>query len=352
MFLNVSRRKELIMNLKAFTTIQSQVITQGVYISGIIRNGNNYLINVGIFENGLVNVWDLVDLNLLQEKIDKSWLIPSFPDGENLHIHHLGVWKIDAAKWVYDKEGYYNHIVNIVKALNPEMTNLYDYFGCNTVKNGFVSVPKLNLTRSKPVKQHEKYTWQEVYGDDFFCFFKNGEKSYDLVNVNVFSDGKIQIANLENTMLLGLEEFEEEVKQARITTDIIEGSSVNILGLGLCVFGEGGNYVSMNEKMDEIKDMILKLNNKLTTSDICRNILDEYLANPNSKLKEKLKIAYENVPEHLRMYLGDMDVKDTEIRMIIYGDEEIENWSHYAVAKTNDEKLPSISIPKPLEEEE
>ena len=59
--------------------------------------------------------------------------------------------------------------------------------------------------------------------------------------------------------------------------------------------------------------------------------------------KEKASIS-----PHLRPYiLGDIDVKDIPIRMIIYGKKEIENWSHYIVAKEMGYDLPENSIPTP-----
>ena len=81
--------------------------------------------------------------------------------------------------------------------------------------------------------------------------------------------------------------------------------------------------------------------------DKCRRIFDEYLRNPTKKLREDLKTAYEAVPDHQKMFVGDMDTKDIQVRMIIYGEQEIENWSHYQVSKTMGMELPSINIPKP-----
>ena len=53
---------------------------------------------------------------------------------------------------------------------------------------------------------------------------------------------------------------------------------------------------------------------------------------------------------HHKSLVGDMDVKDTEVRMIIYGDQEIEKWSHYQLAKSLGEELPTITVPKPHKE--
>jgi len=50
------------------------------------------------------------------------------------------------------------------------------------------------------------------------------------------------------------------------------------------------------------------------------------------------------------MHVGDMNVKGTAIGMIIYGKQEIENWSHYQVAKELGEELPTINIPNQKKE--
>lgn len=96
--------------------------------------------------------------------------------------------------------------------------------------------------------------------------------------------------------------------------------------------------------------MIKKLAGEPTSLEICVEVYAQYLKNPTQALKEALKVAYENIPEHEKMYVGDMDVKDTAVRMIIYGDEEIENWSHYQAAKHLGDELPSINVPKPKDE--
>lgn len=38
--------------------------------------------------------------------------------------------------------------------------------------------------------------------------------------------------------------------------------------------------------------------------------------------------AYEAVPKHNRRYVGDMDTEDFDVRMIIYGEQELESRSH------------------------
>jgi len=42
-----------------------------------------------------------------------------------------------------------------------------------------------------------------------------------------------------------------------------------------------------------------------------------------------------------------MDTKDVAVRMILYGDQEIENWSHWIASRERGEPLPAITVPKP-----
>ena len=52
----------------------------------------------------------------------------------------------------------------------------------------------------------------------------------------------------------------------------------------------------------------------------CREAYREYLDHPTVANRERLKRVYEEVPEHHRMYVGDMDTKDIPVRTIIYGE--------------------------------
>jgi hypothetical protein len=66
--------------------------------------------------------------------------------------------------------------------------------------------------------------------------------------------------------------------------------------------------------------------------------------------RAQLRTAYEAVPEQQRRYVGDMDTKDIPVRMVIYGDDEIEGWSHRIVARAQGvTPLPSVNVPKPKE---
>ncbi len=61
-----------------------------------------------------------------------------------------------------------------------------------------------------------------------------------------------------------------------------------------------------------------ELSGNETSLEKCRNAYYQYLIYPDEETREQLKQAYESVPEHERIYLGDMDTRDTDYQRIIY----------------------------------
>ncbi len=135
-----------------------------------------------------------------------------------------------------------------------------------------------------------------------------------------------------------------------VVTEVPPGTSVRVHGLGGLILAQASHVVSINSKALEIKDMQPTLAGAPMTLKLCRQAYESYLEKPTPTHREALRKAYEQVPEHLRRYVGNMDTRDTAVRMILYGEQELEGWSHYQVAQARGEELPSITLPKPEEE--
>lgn len=113
------------MGLNIMQRIKRQKVIEGTRIPGIIKNSQYYYINLDVYEDGMVNCWELVDLKGLEEKLRINWLVPQIPEGENISIHGLGCYKIKSAKWKYDKRTYCKYINKVIKQLNPKLSNIY-----------------------------------------------------------------------------------------------------------------------------------------------------------------------------------------------------------------------------------
>ena len=350
------RKKKVNTKIESYAEIERTRTLKGRYVPSFINNGGNYFfVNLQVFEDGLVDCWELLDLELFKKKINSGWVSQAIPNGKAFSIHHLGSWEVKDGNWLFNQDSFYEHVVSVIKSLNPQMQNLHNCHGKTTEKFGKINKSILGLANGKPVKspEPEDYFSKKCLGDDFHALIKTSENEYSLVNINVYSDSSIELSGIEQPELITTEEFKNRVTGGTITTEMPENAKLTIYGFGECTVGECHYFEDINDKTSEISDIVAKLNGQKTSSNICQEIYDEYCKTPTVKLKEKLKTAYENIPDHLRRYvLGDMDRKDMPVRMIIYGDQEIEKWSHYQISKQEGLDLPHIEVPKPVDQDE
>ena len=181
-----------------------------------------------------------------------------------------------------------------------------------------------------------------IKGKALTAFIHNGG-TYYLTDIIVFEDAMVECWGLE-----ALEGFKKAVARGWVVTTIPEGANVRVSLLADFTAKKVDCWVNEDDLIKEVEDEIKRLNGEKTSDAICREIYDRFMVDPTEELKEALKNAYEAIPEHKRRFvLGDMDVKDIPIRMIIYGQQELENWSHRLVAKSiGIEPLPSINVPE------
>lgn len=195
-------------------------------------------------------------------------------------------------------------------------------------------------------------TYREVNGEQIIgkrhsAYIHNGG-TYFLADIIVYKDAIIDCWELMN-----LDEFKSALARGWCVTTLPEGAKVDIAFLSAFTVTKVDSWIAEEEFLKEVIDTIEELNDRPTSDLKCREVYKLYQDNPTEELRAKLKQAYEAIPEHNRRYvLADMDVKDVPIRMIIYGEEEIENWSHWQVSKEMGiDPLPSITVPQPPKEE-
>ncbi len=178
----------------------------------------------------------------------------------------------------------------------------------------------------------------EIQGKYTYAFIHNGD--YHLTEIMVYQDGMIDCWGLVN-----FEEFKQKIANGWVVTSLPNNAQVSVSLLAHFTATNVQAWVKEEEFVKEVADEIEKLNGRPTSMDKCQKAFEQFQNEQSEEARQLLKETYEEVPEHLRMLLGDMDVKDIPIRMIIYGEDEIENWSHRIVARqTGLKNLPSINV--------
>lgn len=321
---------------------------RGVVTPAFIDNFRHHFVNLEVYEDGLVDCWELVDLALFKGKLDDGWVATSVPDGNEISVHGLGSWTITDGRWEVDAEAMYTRVVELVRELNPAMENLHDCHGTTTVQMpGGYKQSILGIANGHAVRPADKSWKPAIRGDDASVFVKVGDVVY-LAELRAYADGVVQLARLPEVQTLDLEGLAREVKAKRVVTKLKPGTRVVIHQLGSFAIVKEGYATKIADVIGEVPDLIDRANQRPDSVDRCRVAYAAYLAKPTKTTQEALRVSYESVPAHKRMYVGDQDTKDVAVRMILYGDKEIERWSHRAVARAQGHaKLPTITVPRP-----
>ncbi len=121
-----------------------------------------------------------------------------------------------------------------------------------------------------------------------------------------------------------MEEIEQLFAEGTLTTELKGEEWVRIEGLGdlLLASMDGLAEITAADKLGQLADDIANLVGEEDSLDVCRRAYHYYLEEPSDFSRERLRQKYEAVPEHLRMYLGDMDSRDTDYIRILYHPEE------------------------------
>lgn len=207
----------------------------------------------------------------------------------------------------FSRETFIAYIQSLIKDLNPNLENIYKYRekkvnGVTIGENGNGTIYK-EFTKIPNDPFPDK-----INGESVNLFYKmNGD--FHLIKVNVFTDETIQLSRLEIPIEIDVAEFERLINQKIILTDVPIGASVQIYGLGKFSIQNAVGYTNIYEKLLEVKDMMKQLKGEATAIEICIQAHKEYLDSPTIEKKEKLRAAYENISEHQRIYVGDMDTK-------------------------------------------
>nr|WP_308424211.1 hypothetical protein [Paenibacillus albidus] len=292
---------------------------EGTKIGGIIHNGSYFYIGLEVYEDGMMNCWELVDLAGLKEKLEKGWLVTEIPAGQHLSIHGLGSYKVLAADWQYSAESYYEQVVQTIRQLNPDWSNIYQVTAAEKERNERRRVSHSPKAVDFYLKRELFYETKE--GEGFTLFMKH-EGGNHLVHLVVYEDGRVICHSAAVCLELDLEQVKAYIQDGIFFTAVEQPTVVILDHLGELTLAEGGYAADLQEKYKELEELELRLKGGKTAHELCRQAYYNYLEYPTEYNRTRLKELYENVPEHQRMFLGDMDSKDSDYIRIIYHPEE------------------------------
>lgn len=138
---------------------------------------------------------------------------------------------------------------------------------------------------------------------------------YHLTEIRIFADGSVDCWGV-----VDFEGFVRKVRDGWVVTRLPEGARVHIAPLGTFIVNDVFTEVPEEEFVKEVADVIARLQGKETSVDRCLDAWELFRQEPSNANRASLRVAYEATPEHLRDgLLSDQDLKDSPIRVAIYG---------------------------------
>lgn len=323
----------------------------GIAVPGFIRNGRYFFTEISVFADGIFDCWGGVDLDFLGRKFAQGWICPGALVGEEISVHDLMAAKVVACEWEFSVVAYHERLRACLSELNPAGQDLVDFEGEDVEIREGIRWAKVGMIRGLPLQLQRQDSSRP--GDSRNILVQQEGRTF-LAVMRIYADGQLDVhPRFDQERLVSVDELGELLERGEVLLSVPDGTVLEIDTLGrmtvtevMCWLEQPSNLIA------EVTDTIQKLRGEKSSIENCRDAYKEYLAQPTLATKELLRIAYEAVPEHHRCYVGDMDVKDIPIRMVLYGEQEIENWSHRIVARSlGDEDLPTIRVPKPEEED-
>ncbi|WP_435009401.1 DUF7638 domain-containing protein [Tundrisphaera lichenicola] len=290
--------------------------SHGKAIPAFIHNCDVYFLStIDVFADGAINCWGFVDLPLFRDKLARGWVVPRAAVGSELSIHNLGSARVGAAEWDRSPEDLEREVTEALRELNPTMEGLLDMEGSDTEVRGELRYAKLGLADSKPYRVSP--SGDEIPGAEL-PVLEVVECGYRLRPWLIYADGLSQLGSANE--LLPVEAVARMFKERRLRLSAPSGAWVILDGLGRFRADKGYWSIRPGERTREAFDLLDQLNGRPGAIRRCIDAHLAYESDPSRERRETLREAYEGVPEHLRMFCGDMDSKDGPIRRILSED--------------------------------
>jgi hypothetical protein len=75
--------------LQIYRNGENGEIIRGKGLSAFIHNGDYYETIIGVFEDGTIDCWELVNFEEFKNKVSQGWVVTEVPKGARISCHHL-----------------------------------------------------------------------------------------------------------------------------------------------------------------------------------------------------------------------------------------------------------------------
>lgn len=285
----------------------------GISMPCFIHNGNYYLSSLDVFADGSFDAWEFKDRKFLLESLKSGWVRMSPPDGARVSVHNLGSFAVSRADWSHDDDETFARAISLLDELNPvvdgrRQRELVDFKGTDVELRDGARYAKMGLSDAQPYRLADGE--RRIAGRRVHVIDCRGDIAA-LEWMTVYADGLFQLGE---GRLWHRQEVTDAFESGALLTHVDDDSALRLHDLGVVHVTQGFWSTTWQERIKEFADLLVQLQGSTGVVQQTRLALEAYDANPTPETREHLRECYFAVPEHLRLYCGDMDSKDWPIR--------------------------------------
>lgn len=232
------------MRFEDLTRRQAIDVIDGVSFPIFIKNGDYYLSSLMVFEDGLIDCWQTLDLPLFEEALINGSVCCSIPHGEMVSLYPFGKFEVQQADWAMGEDELLAYVQELIVRMNPKKRNLYDMHGsASEQRSGSGPFFEKQTRRGSKSWLPGEDDWfdERALGKTLLAYqhITDGDNAgnIEITEVSIFDNDSITVAGARGSRLISFEDFKQEAKSGLFDFPN-EGSRLVIKGLGSFVCGE------------------------------------------------------------------------------------------------------------------
>lgn len=94
---------------------------RGIALPAFIHNFSYHQVTINVYEDGLIDCWELVNLKEFKRKVKEGWIVTQVPQGADISCHHVYYGKCGVECYVKIKE-FVKEVEDTLRELRGEKT--------------------------------------------------------------------------------------------------------------------------------------------------------------------------------------------------------------------------------------
>src|SRR5690349_4192849 len=72
----------------------ADALIPGTLLEAFIHNGDYHLTPIKVYQDGMIDCWELVDFETFRQKVAQGWVVTRVPAGARVRIHDLAAFTV------------------------------------------------------------------------------------------------------------------------------------------------------------------------------------------------------------------------------------------------------------------